>query len=598
MADPVAKKPMFSQEETNYELKIPYLKRLFKFLLPYKKWLVLTLIFMFVATVAELVSPYLLKQAVDYYIPKKDFKGILIIGVLLILMLFINKECSKNKIRLANRTGQMVLFDIRKALFDHVQSLSFSFFEKNSTGRIIVRIVNDVNTLNNLFTNGIVNVITDMSSLVLAAIIMFSINPKLAIVTFAALPIFLVVLFTTRNAIKRNWRTVRRKIANLNAYIHENICGIRVIQAYVRQKVNRAIFKDVIDDVFLSWMKAVRINGIFSPAVEVCSMIGTLIIYFYGVKLLKINGVTVGTLIAFVSYLDRFWRPVVTLSNFYNQLLVASASSERIFEVLSIQPEIKEDKNPVEISTFRNSIEFKNVWFAYKDEEYVLKDVSFEIKKGMMVALVGATGSGKTTIANLLSRFYDPQKGSILIDGIDLKKISFKSLRKLIGIVQQEPFLFSGSILDNILYGKPDAKFEEVIEVCKFLGAHEFISQFEDGYFTQVNERGNRLSTGQKQLISLARLLLQNPQILILDEATASLDTHSELMVQNALNKVMKDRTSIVIAHRLSTIKDADLIIVMDKGRIAEMGTHESLIRKKGIYYELCASQIRFVKAG
>ncbi|ADQ44956.1 ABC transporter related protein [Caldicellulosiruptor kronotskyensis 2002] len=598
MADPVAKKQIFSQEETNYELKIPYLKRLFKFLLPYKKWLVLTLIFMFAATVADLVSPYLLKQAVDHYIPKKDFNGILIIGALLILMLFVNKECSKNKIRLANRTGQMVLFDIRKALFDHVQSLSFSFFDKNSTGRIIVRIVNDVNTLNNLFTNGIVNVITDMSSLVLAAIIMFSINPKLAMVTFAALPIFLVVLFTTRNAIKRNWRAVRRKIANLNAYIHENISGIRVIQAYVRQKVNRAIFKDVIDDVFLSWMKAVRINGIFSPAVEVCSMIGTLIIYFYGVKLLKINGVTVGTLIAFVSYLDRFWRPVVTLSNFYNQLLVASASSERIFEVLSIQPEIKEDKNPVEISTFRNSIEFKNVWFAYKDEEYVLKDVSFEIKKGMMVALVGATGSGKTTIVNLLARFYDPQKGSILIDGIDLKKISFKSLRKLIGIVQQEPFLFSGSILDNILYGKPDAKLEEVIEVCNFLGAHDFISQFEDGYFTQVNERGNRLSTGQKQLISLARLLLQNPQILILDEATASLDTHSELMVQNALNKVMKDRTSIVIAHRLSTIKDADLIIVMDKGKIAEMGTHESLIRKKGIYYELCASQIRFVKAG
>ncbi|WAM36288.1 ABC transporter ATP-binding protein [Caldicellulosiruptor acetigenus] len=598
MADPAAKKLIFSQEETNYELKIPYLKRLFKFLLPYKKWLFLTLVFMFAATVADLVSPYLLKQAVDNYIPKKDFKGILIIGALLILMLFINKECSKNKIRLANRTGQMVLFDIRKALFDHVQSLSFSFFDKNSTGRIIVRIVNDVNTLNNLFTNGIVNVITDMSSLVLAAIIMFSINPKLAMVTFAVVPIFLIVLFTTRNAIKRNWRAVRRKIANLNAYIHENISGIRVIQAYVRQKVNRAIFKDVIDDVFLSWMKAVRINGIFSPAVEVCSMIGTLIIYFYGVKLLKINGVTVGTLIAFVSYLDRFWRPVVTLSNFYNQLLVASASSERIFEVLSIEPEIKEDKNPVEMSTFKNSIEFKNVWFAYKDEEYVLKDVSFEIKKGMMVALVGATGSGKTTIVNLLARFYDPQKGSILIDGIDIKKISFKSLRKLIGIVQQEPFLFSGSILDNILYGKPDAKFEEVVEVCKFLGAHDFISQFEDGYFTQVNERGNRLSTGQKQLICLSRVLLQNPQILILDEATASLDTHSELMVQNALNRIMKDRTSIVIAHRLSTIKDADLIIVMDKGRIAEMGTHESLIRKKGIYYELCASQIRFVKAG
>ncbi|WP_271629034.1 ABC transporter ATP-binding protein [Caldicellulosiruptor sp. DIB 104C] len=598
MAQASVKMPIFSQEETSYELKVPYLKKLFRFLLPYKKWLFITIIFMFIATVADLVSPYLLKKAVDDFIPKKDFKGILAIGVLLVLTLFINKECSKNKIKLANRTGQMVLFDIRKALFDHVQSLSFSYFDRNSTGRIIVRIVNDVNTLNNLFTNGIVNVITDMSSLVLATVIMFSIHPKLAAVTFTVVPLFLAILFATRNAIKKNWRKVRRKIANLNAYIHENISGIRVIQAFVRQKVNKAIFKDVIDDVFTSWMKAIKINNLFGPFVEICSMVGTLIIYWYGVKLLKINGVTVGTLIAFVSYLDRFWRPVVTLSNFYNQLLVASSSSERIFEVLSIEPEIKEDKNAVDLSTFKDTIEFKNVWFSYKDENYVLKDISFKVKKGQMIALVGATGSGKTTIVNLLARFYDPQKGSVLIDGIDLRKISFRSLRKLIGIVQQEPFLFSGTILDNILYGRPNASLDEAVEVCKFLGAHEFISQLEDGYYTQVNERGTRLSTGQKQLICLARLLLQNPEILILDEATSALDTQSELMVQSALNKVTKDRTSIVIAHRLSTIRDADLIIVLDKGQIVEMGTHDSLVSKKGVYYELCTSQVRFVKAG
>jgi len=297
MAQANVKMPIFSQEETSYELKVPYLKKLFRFLLPYKKWLFLTIIFMFIATVADLVSPYLLKKAVDDFIPKKDFKGILAIGVLLVLTLFINKECSKNKIKLANRTGQMVLFDIRKALFDHVQSLSFSYFDRNSTGRIIVRIVNDVNTLNNLFTNGIVNVITDMSSLVLATVIMFSIHPKLAAVTFTVVPLFLAILFATRNAIKKNWRKVRRKIANLNAYIHENISGIRVIQAFVRQKVNKAIFKEVIDDVFVSWMKAIKINNLFGPFVEICSMIGTLIIYWYGVKLLKINGVTVGTLI-------------------------------------------------------------------------------------------------------------------------------------------------------------------------------------------------------------------------------------------------------------------------------------------------------------
>lgn len=597
MPDNSSKQSIF-EEQVNYELNIPYLKKLFKFLLPYKKWLILTLLFMFVATLADLASPYLLKKAVDDFIPKKDFKGILIIGGLLILTLLISKETSKNKIRLANRTGQMVLFDIRKAIFDHIQGLSFSFFDRTSTGRIIVRVVNDVNTLNNLFTNGIVNVITDMSTLIIATVIMFYINPRLASVTFTVVPLFLIVLLITRNSIKKNWRAVRRKISNLNSYIHENISGIKVIQAFVRQKVNKRIFKDVIDDVFLSWMRAIKINNLFGPAVDIASMAGTLLIYWYGVRLLKIGDVTVGTLIAFVGYLDRFWRPVVTLSNFYNQLLVASASAERIFEVLSVEPEIKEDKNAIDYPRFKKSIQFKNVWFSYKDDNYVLKDISIEIKKGQMVALVGATGSGKTTIVNLLARFYDPKKGSILIDGIDLRRLRFKSLRKLIGIVQQEPFLFSGTILDNILYGNPNARFEDVVNVCKFLGAHQFISELEDGYLTEVNERGARLSTGQKQLISLARVLLQNPDILILDEATSSLDTQSEIMIQNALNKVMNDRTSIVIAHRLSTIKDADVIIVLDKGEIIEVGTHESLIAKKGIYYNLCHSQVNFVKAG
>lgn len=590
------KRPIF-QEETIYELKVRYIKKLFKFLLPYKKWLILTLIFMFVATFSDLASPYLLKKAIDEFIPKKNFTGILFIGGVLILALFINKESSKNKIRIANRTGQMVLFDIRKAIFDHVQNLSFSFFDRTSTGSIIVRIVNDVNTLNNLFTNGIVNVITDISTLIIATVIMFSINPKLSGVTFMAVPLFLTALFLTRNSIKRNWRAVRRKISNLNSYIHENITGMRVIQAFVRQKQNKRIFREVIDDVFKSWMRAIRINNLFGPFVDIFSMLGTLLIFWYGVKLLKMQDVTVGTLIAFSGYLDRFWRPVVTLSNFYNQLLVASASAERIFEILSIEPEIKEDENPIEYMSIKKSIQFKNIWFSYKGDNYVLKDISFEVKKGQMIAIVGATGCGKTTIINLLARFYDPQKGNILIDGIDLKKLSFKSLRRLIGIVHQEPFLFSGTILDNIMYGNPEAGFDEVIDVCNYLDIHQFISELEKGYYTELNERGVGLSTGQKQLIALARVLLQNPDVIILDEATSSLDTQSEIMLQNALFKAMKDRTSIVIAHRLSTIKDADLIIVLDKGRIAEAGVHDSLIARKGIYYNLCNSQVRFIRA-
>ena len=589
--------PAEKYQEDCGALNINHIRRLAQYLRPYKKQIAITVVLMFVATVTGLIGPYFLQLAIDVYIPQKNVAGVVWISILFMVMTCLNYICNRYKISFANRTGQQVLFDIRRDLFQHVQSLSFGFFDTHSTGKIIVRIVNDVNTLNNLFTNGIINVITDFSMLVVAAILMFVIHPRLALLTFVTIPFFMVFVFTIRNLNKKRWRLVRIKISNLSAYLHECISGMRVIQAYVRQQENRKIFHDVLDDVFNSWIRATYLNGTVGPVVNMVSIMGTILIYWYGAHLLNKGDVTVGVLIAFTGYLSRFWQPMGTLSNFYNQLVVAATSSERIFELLDEKPWITDSPQSRELDVVRGEISFEHVYFEYEKDKMILKDVNFKVSPGETIAIVGPTGSGKTTIINLIARFYDVTDGEVKIDGLNIKQIKQASLRKKVGVMLQEPFIFSGTIAENIKYAKEDASDEEVIAVSKAVGAHEFISKMKDGYESQVNERGAGLSIGQKQLIAFARVLLADPEILILDEATASVDTHTEVLLQKAIDKILEGRTSFVIAHRLSTIRNADKIMVVQQGRIVEMGTHDELLAKKGVYYNLYNVQYKFLKA-
>jgi len=589
--------PAEKYQEDCGALNINHIRRLAQYLRPYKKQIAITVVLMFVATVTGLIGPYFLQLAIDVYIPQKNVAGVVWISILFMVMTCLNYICNRYKISFANRTGQQVLFDIRRDLFQHVQSLSFGFFDTHSTGKIIVRIVNDVNTLNNLFTNGIINVITDFSMLMVAVILMFVIHPRLALLTFVTIPFFMVFVFTIRNLNKKRWRLVRIKISNLNAYLHECISGMRVIQAYVRQQENRKIFHDVLDDVFNSWIRATYLNGTVGPVVNMVSIMGTILIYWYGAYLLNKGDVTVGVLIAFTGYLSRFWQPMGTLSNFYNQLVVAATSSERIFELLDEKPWITDSPQSRELDVVRGEISFEHVYFEYEKDKMILKDVNFKVSPGETIAIVGPTGSGKTTIINLIARFYDVTDGEVKIDGLNIKQIKQASLRKKVGVMLQEPFIFSGTIAENIKYAKEDASDEEVIAVSKAVGAHEFISKMKDGYESQVNERGAGLSIGQKQLIAFARVLLADPEILILDEATASVDTHTEVLLQKAIDKILEGRTSFVIAHRLSTIRNADKIMVVQQGRIVEMGTHDELLAKKGVYYNLYNVQYKFLKA-
>lgn len=586
-----------NDEAVTADLNTNQIQRLAQYLSPYRRQIGITVVFMFVATMTELLGPYLLQIAIDVYLPNKDTAGLLTISLGYLVFIIIGYFCNRQKIYLANRTGQSALLDIRRDLFDHVQGLSFGYFARTSPGRIIVRIVNDINTLNRLFTNGIINVITELSMLVVAAFMMFLIHAELAFVTFLTVPPFMVALFLVRNTIKARWRNVRRKISNLNAYIHENIVGMRVIQAYVRQRVNDRVFHEILDDTLSSWIHAVKLNSAFGPGIELVSIIGTIVIFWYGSRLLQIDGISVGVVIAFTVYLRRFWHPIVTLSNFYNQLLVAMASSERIFELMDEEPDIEDRPDAYPLPKVSGHVEFRHVNFSYKQDEPVLRDVSFSVKPGETVALVGATGSGKTTIANLISRFYVPQTGSVRIDGHDLSQVTEESIRRSIGIMMQDPFIFSGTILDNIRYGNPDASEEAALRTAKAVRAHDFIERMENGYSTEVNERGSRLSIGQRQLLCFARALLTDPRILILDEATANIDTHTEVLIQQAIERLLEGRTSFVIAHRLSTIRKADRIMVVRKGRIAEMGSHDELMEREGIYHRLYTVQYRYLHA-
>ena len=456
----------------------------------------------------------------------------------------------------------------------------------------------DVNALKNLFSQAIQSFIPQIINLICVASIMFVLNVKLALASIILLPLLGVAMFCIEIFSRRRWEIYRNKRSNLNGFTHEDFSGIKVVQGFAREKGTEGNFKGMVGELSNSFIKAVKLNDFFWPLVELSWGVGTLVVFSVGYFLIKDGEIELGTLIAFSMYVGMFWRPIMNLSSFYNTLITNFSAADRIFDILDVQPVIKNSLNARPIGKIQGNVEFKNVSFSYDEENEVLKNVSFKAAKGEKIALVGATGAGKSTIVSLLSRFYDPTKGKILVDGKDIKNVDLESLRSQMGIMLQDTFLFSDSIMENIRYGRLDATDQEVINAAKAVNAHKFIMELEKGYDTEVNERGSRLSLGQRQLISFARALLANPRILILDEATSNIDTQTEKLVQEGIEKILHGRTSFVVAHRLSTIRDCDKIMVINNGEIEEVGNHEELLKKKGSYYELYMAQYNFLSEG
>lgn len=574
--------------------------RLFSYLKPYAKNLLpLSVLMVLLTTAVKLVIPTLIGvYTFDGAIKDKDGQMLSILVSVIAGLYFLSYAANIFRIKWTNELGQKVIYDLRKHLFTHVQSLSHRFFDQRSAGSILVRIMNDINSLQELFTNGVINLLMDMVLLAGVIIILFSLSPELTLAILIILPLMFFISTSLRKKIRRSWQDVRIKQAKLNSHLNESIQGIRITQSFTQEQENMAFFDGVNGENFESWRDASRKNAIFRPLVEMTNAVGTAVLFWYGTHLIQDGTITLGIFISFAFYLGMFWEPISRLGQVYNQLLVGMASSERIFEFLDEKPLIGEKTDSVYLEKMRGHIVFDEVEFAYDEKRKALKGISLEMKEGQTVALVGHTGSGKTTIANLISRFYDPTGGCVKIDGIDLRDLSVESLRGNISIVLQDTFIFSGTIMENIRFGKPDADDETVIRASKAVGAHEFIRRLPNGYDTEVEERGNILSVGERQLLSFARALLADPKILILDEATASIDTETEVKIQEALKTLLKGRTSIIIAHRLSTIREADNIFVLDHGEIIENGNHDQLMEQKGEYYQLVSAQYAVTQAG
>jgi len=584
-------------EELGTPFSWKYCKRLLGYVIPYKKEMINTLVIMIVSSISSLLGPYLVKIAMDTNIPNKDVKGLMIVCILFFITIVISAICMKYRIKTMTYVGQEVVKNIRTDLFNHLQKLPFAYYDSRPHGKILVRVVNYVNSLSDLLSNGLINLLTDLFSIVVIIGFMIFISPRLTLVCMIGMPILAIIIALLAKVQRRTTQAFSNKQSNLNAYIQESISGMKVTQAFAREKVNAEKFKTVSDENRSTWMNAVKYQLMLWPAIENTSVFTVALVYLIGVKSIG-ESITIGTLIAFVGYIWRFWNPIVNISNFYNTLIMAMAYLERIFETLDEPVNIANLPGAYEIPQIEGHVEFKDVLFKYEDEDReILKNISFSVSAGETIALVGPTGAGKTTIINLLSRFYDVTSGEVLVDSNNIRNVTLDSLRKQMGVMLQDTFIFSGTILDNIRYGKLDAAEEEIIKAAKAVKAHDFIVNLKDGYNTQVNERGSRLSVGQRQLISFARALLADPKILILDEATSSIDTKTEQALQEGLDRLLKGRTSFVIAHRLSTIKNATRIMVINDGQIIEQGSHDELMNLKGEYYELYTSQYEMVKA-
>lgn len=586
----------FSEDEKqNESLSFGIIRRLFSYLKPYGSAVVKTLIFMAGVIAADLLNPYFLKVGIDKYIKEGEWEELLILGGVMIVVNAVSLVCSRLRTITMGKVSNSILFTIRQQLYSHIQKLSFSFFDNRPVGKILARIIGDVNSLNDLFVNSVTTLIPEFIKIVSVVAIMMVMNFRLGLVALATVPFMVVVMFFIMTVSRKRWMVYRKKTSNLNAFSHESFSGIRVTQSFAAEGKMSSTFNELLKQQRTAFIKAVRLNDLFWPIVETSWGVGNVLVFWFGVKLLSTDTVTPGLLVAFTSYVSMFWHPIMSISSFYNQLVSNMSGAERIFEILDIEPDIKDREKAVPMPKIKGEVCFKNVTFGYDDGIPVLKNVSFRIEPGQTIALVGSTGAGKTTVVNLISRFYEVSSGEVLIDGYNVNNVTLESLRSQIGMMPQDTFLFSTSIKENIRYGKLDATDEEIIAAAKAVSAHDFIMRLEKGYDTNVNERGTRLSSGQRQLIAFARTLLANPAILILDEATASIDTHTEKQVQQGIQKLLKGRTSFVIAHRLSTIRNADLIMVVEDGGIVETGTHDELINLRGQYYNLYTSQFKFL---
>lgn len=572
------------------------MRRLLSYVVPFKWKIARTVLIMLSSSAATLVGPYLIKQAIDNKIPNKDIPGLVLLGAIYVVGLIWTGLSLNMRIKAMTQIGQSVIQRIRSDLFNHLQRLSFDYFDSRPHGKILVRVVNYVNSLSDLLSNGIINIVTDLFSLFVIIGFMFFMNVKLTLITLAGVPVLVTFILVIKNRQRKTYQILSNKLSNLNAYLHESISGIKITQAFTRERMNESIFNDVSEQYRASWMKNVKIQFSLWVAVENISVLTVSAIYLSGVYWFT-KDVTAGELVAFIGYIGMFWQPITNIGNFYNAIINAMAYLERIFETMDEQPQIKNAESAKPMPPIEGRVTFEDVTFYYEqDGAAILKNIQFDVHPGETIALVGATGSGKTTIVSLISRFYDPSSGHVRIDGQDIKNIQLETLRAQMGVMLQDPFIFSGTIKDNIRYGRLDATDEEIVEAAKAVQAHDFIMEMEDGYDTEVNERGTRLSVGQRQLISFARALLANPRILILDEATSSIDTETELKLQHGLERLLVGRTSFIIAHRLSTIRDANRIFVIDHGQLIEVGNHVELMAAKGAYYRLYTSQVLFMK--
>lgn len=568
-----------------------HFKRAMVYVKRYKWKMILAFSLSAISAIVALIGPLLTKEVVDVAIPNGDIPYIVLLSAGFLLSIVISVVLGNIRQRIMTKVGQLMIYDIRKDLFAHLQELPFSYYDDRPQGKILVRVVNYVNNVSDMLTNGIINFVLEIFNLIFITIFMFSVDARLALVILAGVPVFIVVMILLKNKQRRAWQNVSNKNSNQTAYLAESVNCMRVTQSFARENENLGIFRRLSTAYRKAWMKAVTINNFVSFSVDNIRVTVNAAIYVVGLLVIGYPAVSLGSILAMGDYASRFWQPIINIASLYNNFVNAVAYLERIFETMDEPVNVKDAEDAYEMPDIKGEVEYRNVTFAYEEGKNILENVSFTVKPGESIALVGPTGAGKTTIVNLLSRFYDLTGGAVYIDGNDISKVTLHSLRDKMGIMMQDSFIFSGTIEDNIRYGKLDATEEEIRAAAKTVCADEFIMGLENGYKTEMYEGGSQLSGGQRQLVSFARTLISDPKILILDEATSSIDAKTEKELQKGLQELLKGRTSFIIAHRLSTIKNCDKIMFISNKGITEAGTHDELMAKKGDYYKLCMAQ-------